>query len=158
MAQYCGMYPDIAAWNPSPAKTSSHANAVIDGYITQLAPGAIRLSSPFASLDKILLKLGEAMTKTGRHRQWLGNDGRLTLRYCLSTAENIPPVWIMQGTDDHIMPKDAIDELVARIRQARPKVPVLYSVQPGDHSFDSYHGLDKPYIKEGVDFVRKYWL
>ncbi len=47
--------------------------------------------------------------------------------------------------------------MVARIREARPEVPLLYSVQPGDHGFDLTHGLEEPYIAEGVSFVKKYW-
>ena len=55
------------------------------------------------------------------------------------------------------MPKEATDELVGRVRDSRPDTPLLYTVQPGDHGFDLAHGLDEPFIAEGVAFVRKYW-
>jgi hypothetical protein len=55
------------------------------------------------------------------------------------------------------MPSKATDEMVARIRDARPETPLLYSVQPGDHGFDFLHGLDEPYIAEGIEFVTNYW-
>lgn len=46
---------------------------------------------------------------------------------------------------------------MARIREARPETQLLYGVQPGDHGFDKHHGLDEPYIVEGIEFVRQYW-
>jgi hypothetical protein len=55
------------------------------------------------------------------------------------------------------MPKYATDELVARIREKRPETELLYSVQPGDHGFDATHGLNEPYIAEGIELVTKYW-
>lgn len=50
-----------------------------------------------------------------------------------------------------------MDEMVARIRKAHPETPLLYSVQRGDHGFDTGHGLTEPYIAEGVEFIHKYW-
>lgn len=50
-----------------------------------------------------------------------------------------------------------MDEMVARIRKAHPETPLLYSVQRGDHGFDTDHGLTEPYIAEGVEFIHKYW-
>lgn len=47
--------------------------------------------------------------------------------------------------------------MVARIRESRPEAKVLYSVQPGEHGFDMYHGLEEPYIAEGIEMVTKYW-
>jgi len=55
------------------------------------------------------------------------------------------------------VPREATDELVARIRKTRPETQILYSVQPGDHGFDLKHGLDVPYIAEGIEFIKKYW-
>jgi acetyl esterase/lipase len=96
MAQYPAIYPDIAEWNPRPAEVLPEADALVDAYMAQINPGTIRLSSPFPALAD----LGLAMNQTGRHREWLGNDERLTLDYCLRTAEKVPPLWVMQGIDD----------------------------------------------------------
>ena len=48
--------------------------------------------------------------------------------------------------------------MVEMIREAHPAVPLLYSVRPGDHGFDSDDGLEKPWLVEAIDFVKKYWL
>ena len=56
------------------------------------------------------------------------------------------------------VPKYATDELVARIYRSKPEAELLYSIQPGDHGFDMCHNLDEPYIAEGIEMVRKFWL
>jgi len=99
LAQYCGMYPDITSYNQRPAVVPPEADEFIDRYLAQIKPGTIRLSSPFPAL----MDLGMAMRQTGRHREWLGNDERLTLGYGLKAAKSIPPIWVMQGKDDQIV-------------------------------------------------------
>jgi acetyl esterase/lipase len=98
MAQYCAIYPDIE-WYPRPAEPPAEANAIVEAYVSQIKPGAIRLSSPFPAL----VDFGVALKQTGRHREWMGDDERLTINYCLRTTEKMPPIWIMQGTDDQIV-------------------------------------------------------
>ena len=106
MAQYCALYPDIAAWNTPPDEVPLSADAFINAYIAQIKPGTIRLSSPFPALGD----LGQAMRQTGRRREWLGDDERLTLDYGLRTAEKVPPLWIMQGIDDQMVSLTFPDE------------------------------------------------
>jgi hypothetical protein len=99
MAQYCAIYPDVAAWRPPVPEAPPAADAFIQAYIAQIKPGTIRLSSPYPALRD----LGQAMKETGRQREWVGNDERLTLGYGLRTAEKVPPLWIIQGTDDRVV-------------------------------------------------------
>ena len=48
--------------------------------------------------------------------------------------------------------------VVARIREALPETPVKYTVEPGPHLFDLECGLDEPWVKEGIEFLKKHWL
>lgn len=95
MGQYCAIYPDIN-WRPSPTDGAVEANKLIEAYLAQIKPGAIRLSSPFPER----MELVEAMKKAGRYNEWMGDDERLRLDYCLRTAKKIPPIWIIQGVED----------------------------------------------------------
>ncbi|KAK9249786.1 Alpha/Beta hydrolase protein [Lipomyces tetrasporus] len=97
------------------------------------------------------------LLKTGRKEEVMGNDERLRLDYCLRTTKEIPPMWIAQGTEDHIMPKEATDEMVKKIKETRPEVPLLYSVQLGDHGFDMGHKLSEAWLAEAMAYVGKYW-
>jgi len=47
--------------------------------------------------------------------------------------------------------------MVTQIRKQLPDVPLLYSVQPGEHGFDTDQGLEEPWLSEALTFVRKYW-
>lgn len=95
MGQYCAIYPDIK-WRPGPAEGAVAANKFIEAYLAKIKPGDIRLTSPFPEG----VDLGDAMRQSGRYNEWIGEDKRLRLDYCLSTVEEIPPIWIMQGTED----------------------------------------------------------
>jgi hypothetical protein len=55
------------------------------------------------------------------------------------------------------VPAAATNELVDRIKQAFPETPLLYSVQPGGHGFDTDHTLSEPWVAQGLEFTSKYW-
>ena len=47
---------------------------------------------------------------------------------------------------------------VEKLKQTLPDVPVLLSLQPGDHGFEAMRDKKEEWIQEGVEFIRKYWL
>jgi len=63
----------------------------------------------------------------------------------------------VQGDEDVIIPKPATDEMVERIAREKPGAVVKYTVQPGGHGFDGLNTLEDEWVREGVEFVRKYW-
>jgi hypothetical protein len=44
------------------------------------------------------------------------------------------------------------------MREVLSEMPVKYTVEPGPHLLDLECGMDVPWIKEGVDFMKKHWL
>lgn len=44
-----------------------------------------------------------------------------------------------------------------RLKQVLPDVPVLLTLQPGDHSFEVLHTVDDEWVQKGFEFVGKYW-
>ncbi|KAK6068254.1 hypothetical protein SCUP515_09749 [Seiridium cupressi] len=166
LPQYAAMYPDVKQYNEAlsiSADEKAHASAGLDKYVSTIQPGAIRLTAPFPEFSPIV----QNIIQSQRHKELLGDDKRMTLDYGLKTVKNLPPVWYLQGTDDKIVSPGssypsqvacaASNELIDRLRKSHPETPLLYSVQPGDHGFDSPHGLATPYIAEGIEFVRRYW-
>ncbi|KAM0817627.1 putative Alpha/beta-hydrolase [Seiridium cardinale] len=156
LPQYAAMYPDIKQYNealPISADEKAQASAGLDKYMSTIRPGAIRLTAPFPEFSPIV----QNTIQSQRHRELLGDDKRMTLDYGLKTVKNLPPIWYLQGTDDKIVACAASNELIDRLRKSHPETPLLYSVQPGDHGFDSPYGLATPYIAEGIEFVRRYW-
>ncbi|KAJ9157285.1 Alpha/beta hydrolase fold-3 [Pleurostoma richardsiae] len=158
MAQYPGLSWDVdpVKWEQieeRKAAAPAETHAIVDTYMAGIKPGAIRLKTPFPeNLD--LLK---ALAVTGRYRENKGRDEVMSLDYAMRTNKTLPPMWIAQGSEDRFVPKAGNDEMVRRIREAHPEVPLLYTVQPGDHGFDVPFGLDEPWVAEGGEFVKKYW-
>lgn len=56
------------------------------------------------------------------------------------------------------MAKAATDELVARLKGAWAEGVVRYTVRPGEHGFDGHFGLEEGWVREGVEFVKGFWL
>lgn len=44
-----------------------------------------------------------------------------------------------------------------RLNEILPHVPVLLSLQPGDHGFEVMHTVEDGWVQEGLAFVKKYW-
>lgn len=43
------------------------------------------------------------------------------------------------------------------LNQSLPDVPVLLTLQPGDHAFEVKHSVDDEWVQKGFEFVGKYW-
>lgn len=98
MAQYPSMFPDLKAYNQRLETATPQEDQFITDYAKE-HKGKIRLGSKFPWNPELMV----AMANTGRHRQMLGDDPRLTFGHCLRTANQVPPIWIAQGVDDHIV-------------------------------------------------------
>ena len=102
IAQYAACYSDIPSFSPRPAETDPAVDAVIDDYIKNIKPGAVRTQSPFPELAALAI---QAMAN-GRLRDLWGSPEDLkgaTLEYALSKAKDVPRIWIIQGADDALV-------------------------------------------------------
>ncbi|KAK4183905.1 Alpha/Beta hydrolase protein [Podospora australis] len=158
IAQYPGGWPDIKGFNPTPAVVDPALNKFLDDFLKTVNPGEDVLSqSPWPQRADLF----NAIFATGRLREMYGTPEDLvpaTLEYALKKATSVPPVWFLQGDHDSIVPKETTDEVIAKLKKAHPKTDIKYTVRPGEHGFDGFYSLDKPFIAEGVAFVKKYWL
>ncbi|KAK3306751.1 Alpha/Beta hydrolase protein [Chaetomium strumarium] len=163
MTQYPALFPDVPGFRARPAGVpeQSPLDVVVDDAIksARAARGTvvIRTSSPWPAKADLI----RAVFATGRLADLYGEDpeGRLTLRYALARAEEAPPpLWLIQGDEDAMVQKDWTDEVVAGLRRERPKAVVKYTVRPGSHGFDQGNQLEDDWVKEGVEFIKGYWL
>ncbi|KAK4149180.1 Alpha/Beta hydrolase protein [Chaetomidium leptoderma] len=157
IAQYPAMYPDLAGFSPSPPAADPALAAVVTDYIKAIQPGAVRVSTPWPEKAELVV----AAVGSGLIRELYGEDkeGRLTLAYALAKAEEVPPpIWVIQGDEDFMVPKAGADEMVERMKKERPTAVVKYTVRPGGHGFDAIDTLEDDWVKEGVDFAKGYWL
>ncbi|KAH6635000.1 Alpha/Beta hydrolase protein [Chaetomium sp. MPI-SDFR-AT-0129] len=74
----------------------------------------------------------------------------------------LPPIWVVQGTEDTVVPKEGTDEMVKRLREEGPEgTEVRYTVREGGHGFDIPLRLgegEEGWVREGVEWVRGFWL
>ncbi|KAH6856279.1 Alpha/Beta hydrolase protein [Chaetomium sp. MPI-CAGE-AT-0009] len=157
IAQYPGIFPDLPPFNPRPERPDPALDAVVDDYVKGLKPGVLRVSTPWPGFADVTL----AAMQNGLMRGLFGEDpeGKLTLRYALSKAEEVPPpVWVIQGSEDGLVAKETADELVALLKKERPRAVVKYTLREGDHGFDAVNTLQDEWVAEGVEFIKGYWL
>ncbi|KAL2153509.1 hypothetical protein VTH82DRAFT_4664 [Thermothelomyces myriococcoides] len=161
IAQYPSMFTDLSAFDAVPAGGPDAAirALVAEWAAARLASGTRRVSAPWpGDLEATFGALTNGLVR----ELVLGPDpeGRLTLRDTLErTVESPPPIWIVQGDDDNLVPHPGSDEVVAKLRAARPAAEIKYTVVPGGwHGFDALNKLDDDWVKEGVEFIKRHWL
>ncbi|KAL2164804.1 hypothetical protein VTH06DRAFT_100 [Thermothelomyces fergusii] len=160
IAQYPSLFTDLAAFDARPAQRDPALEALVAEWAAAArASGRARVSAPWpGDAEAMLAALAEGLVR----ELLLGPDpaGRLTLRHALDRAgDPPPPVWIVQGDADDLVPRPATDELVERLRAARPAAEVKYTVMPGGgHGFDALSTLEDDWVREGVAFIKRHWL
>ena len=98
MPHYCAMFPDSEAYASRTLPSSPETEAIAEGYLRSLKPGAIRIHEPYWDF------MPTSHALMGRKKTaFMGNDERLTLAYSLRTVKNLPPTWVIQGADDDIV-------------------------------------------------------
>lgn len=55
------------------------------------------------------------------------------------------------------MPPICSTGFVEKLKETLPNVPVLLSLQPGDHGFEVKHSLEDEWVQDGLEFIRKHW-
>ncbi|KAK0744868.1 Alpha/Beta hydrolase protein, partial [Apiosordaria backusii] len=166
IAQYPAIWPDLEAWKsiPVPDPTSEvviKANRIVDEYLGNLTGTEIRIDSPFPDRGELI----EAGLVSGRGFELGGNETVLVgagLGYALNVSrqwgDKLPGIWVIQGEDDGMVAKEGTEEFIARLKGVHEEVEVKYTLKKGIHGFDALYGLDKPWVGEGLRWVRRFWL
>jgi acetyl esterase/lipase len=162
IAQYPSLHTDLTTAAADGVRQRSNdpgLRAVIDEYLRGIKPGSIRVSTPFPEL---LGLLGAVLSGGWPYMfELFGEDkeGKLTLGKALAEAEEVPPpLWVVQGKEDSYVEVARAEELVERVRRERPRAVVKYTLKPGGHGFDWENTLEDGWVKEGVEFIKEYWL
>lgn len=99
IAQHCALDPESAAFNPRPRQVHPELDRYVSECLARVRPGTFRISSPFPEYFELL----HAVFQTGRWRDLLGDDQSLHMRANLRNAEDLPPIWIVQGSADRLV-------------------------------------------------------
>ncbi|GAB1319262.1 hypothetical protein MFIFM68171_09472 [Madurella fahalii] len=161
IVEYGALFSDVRAWNPGPGEgvDRSAFEKVVREYMGALRDGAVRVASPWPDRSELVF----AALQGGLMRELYGADpdGKMTLTYALARAKErggVPPVWVIQGAQDSLVAKEAMDEVVEGLRREVEGVQVKYTICEGDHGFDWLAKLEDDWVAEGVEWMKGFWL
>ena len=130
--------------------------SLIDNHLAAITPGTVVSAvMPPARVDLAL-----ATVQYGRFPEMLGEDRAVYPMESLESAkDHFPPLFIYHGLEDSAVEVKQTQAFVDRLRQVSPEAKLLVRFEHGDHGFDAkVVGLEAPWLKEGLDFVRPEWL
>lgn len=97
----------------------------------------------------------------GLFTEWLGAADELyPLRVLdkVPAGKKVPFLFTFHGTDDSAVPYTGTKLFVAQWQEKFGDDSVKATFMPGEHGVDVAHGLEEPWLKEGLDEVTKAWL
>ncbi|EPE32223.1 alpha/beta-Hydrolase [Glarea lozoyensis ATCC 20868] len=127
----------------------------VDEYIASLKPGAVRVSDPFPGSAPLMM----GVLREGKKLELLGKDERLFITKVLEKAGSVqvPPIWFVHGREDDMVLLENTVDFHKRLRELYPDTPALLSIKDGGHGFDVDMTGEEEWIREGCEFVRKFW-
>ncbi|KAI0199514.1 putative polyketide synthase [Astrocystis sublimbata] len=138
------------------APPSREAENIIRAYIKAIKPGTVREGSDPAEMWELLMCIMQQawLPRLMRAR----TDGRLDVMKNLDDVSGTPPpMWIIHGLQDSFAPPICSTEFAKKVAEEHPDIPLLLTLQPGDHMFDAHVSLDKDWVRDGCRFLSKYW-
>ncbi|KAK8101460.1 hypothetical protein PG999_011834 [Apiospora kogelbergensis] len=141
----------FGAWPPPPRE----AEKCIREYIRAIKPGLIRSESdPADSWDLLLSIIQQAWVPRLLDVQ---KNKRLDVIKLLDTLETMPPLWIIHGEEDSVVPTAGSEAFANAMREKLPEVPVHVTIRQGNHGFELGLGLEDDWVRNGCRFVEQYW-
>jgi acetyl esterase/lipase len=141
----------LGSWPPPPRQ----AEAAIRSYMLKTR-GTTRSSGSPSEMWPLVA----CIMQQGRlQRMFLTRrpDPRLDTIATIEKRRFLPPIWIVHGLDDSVVPPACSTEFVRRVQSLVPGAPIVLSLRPGEHNFDASLTRDEPWIAEGCEFLLKYW-
>ena len=124
---------------------------VLENHLKAMVPGKI-VTSEFPP-DRMQLWL--SMAQQGRTRAFFGADESLFPMKVLAKIDDAPFMLIMHGSDDTIVVVQGSYDFEEAARKKFGPGKVELVVQPGEHGFDVEAGLETPWLKQGLEKVKK---
>ncbi|KAI0123371.1 putative polyketide synthase [Xylariales sp. AK1849] len=134
---------------------SRQAEGMIRSYLKHMQPGTVRAGCDPSEMWELVMCIMQ--------QAWLPRlmsaktDNRLDVMENLDKADKAPPMWIIHGLQDSFAPPICSTEFANKVATVRPDIPLLLTLQPGDHMFDAYMSIDEGWIRDGCKFLSKYW-
>ncbi|QIW96716.1 hypothetical protein AMS68_002234 [Peltaster fructicola] len=102
--------------------------------------------------------------QSGRFGSMFGQQSELYPLEQLDTVSSFPPLWILHGDKDNVVPVEGTRKFAKAFQSKLPEVPFHLSIgEGGMHGFDNHDassGLPATltdWVKPGVELVQRYW-
>lgn len=128
---------------------------ILAEYVANLKGGEIVTSA--VPPDRVPLVISSL--QQGRFGEFFGQDSILYPIETLDQVAELPPIWLLHGTGDTVVPIEGSHKFEKTLQEKLPNARLHVSYQPGDHGFDNDPtvSLQSEWIKEGVDFIEQSW-
>ncbi|WPH04172.1 Hypothetical protein R9X50_00706000 [Acrodontium crateriforme] len=113
--------------------------------------------------ERLLLVL--SVLQQGRTMEFLGSERELyPIEMLDEAATKLPPVWVLHGKQDSVVPAVGTERFAAALREKYPGAKLHVSLQEGEHGFDNHApvtneaaSLKTDWVQKGVEFIEQFW-
>ncbi|PLB50268.1 alpha/beta-hydrolase [Aspergillus steynii IBT 23096] len=99
-----------------------------------------------------------SMMDNSQFLEFFGTDEKLFPFERVSRGAKIPPLFIIHGLDDDIVPVDGSRDFTALLQEKQPATEVHLSLAPGGHGLHESWSQDHDAMKGGLAFATRAWL
>lgn len=89
----------------------------------------------------------------------LGEDSSLYPLEAIQGATGYPPLWVIHGLEDRLVPVEGTKKFVRQLQNVVPTLQVHESYQSGPHGFDNdpSRSAEEDWIQQGIEFIAPFW-
>lgn len=137
-------------------------NSTIDSFLRSMSGrSCITGADPPTRLDLAL-----AIVQNGRVLEFLGDDPELFVLDRLRAGELkantgkslLPPLYILHGQQDTAVPVSGTMKFLELLKEVDGNTRVHAVIRDGDHGFDAMTTTQEPWMREGLEFIKREWL
>lgn len=146
--------PPMSAPSSTPAPGPPLPETFVEDHLAASKPGQIVSSD--MELARFPLIFG--MMQQGKFLKYLGGEERLYPFRRVQKGEKLPPLFIVHGRDDVIVPVEGSRKFVGLVREKDADSKVVLTIRDGDHGLSCGWGVEHEGLKEGLKLAVGAWL
>ncbi|KAJ7583866.1 Alpha/Beta hydrolase protein [Mycena floridula] len=130
--------------------------SLLDEHLASMAPNAVVSSAQ----PPLRMELVVAINQHGRLLEFLGTESELFPLERIQHVSAIPPMLIIHGIEDSVVPVEHSRFFVDKVKQLLPEAKIeLVAVSGAEHGFDKEVGLAEiSSLQDGLEMMTSEWL